>query len=216
MDLYISPLSCSLAVHIAMLEAGLEPRLLRVDRKTKRLDDGRDYFAIAPLGVVPVIGLADGVLTESAAVLQYVADAAPDKHLAPPPASPERYRLQEWLNFITSELHKKHIWMVFSSKTTPEMKAWSRANAGPTLDHVARHLADREFLLDRFTVADAYMWWALFVAPHGGITLDGHPALKAYVARIQARPAVARALATELPLYQREAAAGIAPTSQVA
>jgi glutathione S-transferase len=214
MDLYISPLSCSLAVHIAMLEAGLEPRLLRVDRKTKRLDDGRDYFAIAPLGVVPVIGLDDGsVLTESAAVLQ---DAAPDKQLAPPHGSPQRYRLQEWLNFTTSELHKKHLWLVFSTKTTPEMKAWARANAGPTLDHIARRLADHEFLLDRFTVADAYMWWALFVAPHGGISLDGHPALKAYVARIQARPSVARALATELPLYQREAAAGIAPASQVA
>jgi glutathione S-transferase len=217
MDLYILPMSCSFAVHIAALEAGLEPQLLRVDRKTKRLDDGRDYFSIVPLGIVPAIGLPDGsLLRESAAVLQYIADRAPDRQLAPPPGSPERYRLQEWLNFTTSELHKKHLWMVFSSKTTPEMKAWSRANAGPTLDHVARHLADREFLLDRFTVADAYMWWALFVAPHGGISLDGHPALKAYVARIQARPSVVRALATELPLYQRDPATGIVPTSQVA
>jgi glutathione S-transferase len=217
MDLYISPMSCSLAVHIAILEAGIEPNLLRVDRKTKRLDDGRDFFAISPLGIVPVIGLPDGsVLTESAAVLQYIADRAPDKQLAPPAGSPERYRLQQWLNFTTSELHKKHIWLAFSSKTTPEMKAWSRANAGPTLDHVARHLADREFVLDRFTVADAYLWWTLFVAPHGGISLDGHPALEAYVARIQARPSAARALATEVPLYQRDVAAGIAPASQVA
>jgi len=218
MDLYISPLSCSLAVHIAALEAGITPTLYRVDRKTKLLDDGRDFHAISPLGIVPAITLADGsILTESSAVLQYIADQAPAKQLAPPWGTPERYHLQQWLNFTTSELHKKHAWMIFSSKTSAEMKAWSRANAAPTLDYAARHLADREYVVGgRFTVADAYLFWALFVAPHGGLSLDAHPALQAYVARIQSRPSVAAALAVELPIYQREVAAGTAPRSQVA
>jgi glutathione S-transferase len=217
MDLYISPMSCSLAAHIACLEAGLAPTIHRVDRKTKRLDDGRDFRAISPQAIVPVISLPDGgVLTESAAILQYIADQAPDAQLAPPPGSPERYRLCEWLNFTTSEVHKKHIWMVFSSKTTPEMKAWGRETAPAMLAHVAKHLENRDYLLgSRFTVADAYMFWALFVAPHGGISLNPYPALKAYVERIHARPSVVAALAFEGPLYAREAAAGGAPRSAI-
>jgi glutathione S-transferase len=216
MDLYLLPMSCSFAAHVACLEAGLAPNLLRVDRKTKRLDDGREFAAIAPQGAVPVVSLPDGgVLTESVAVLQYIADQAPDRQLAPAWGTPERYRLIEWLNFTTSELHKKHLWMIFSSKTTDEMKAFARATVTPVLDHVARHLASREYLVgDRFTVADAYMFWALFVAPHGGISLDAHPALRAYVERIRARPTVAAALAYEGPLFARESAASNAPRSQ--
>jgi len=213
MDLYSSPLSCSLAVHIAMREAGITPTLHRVDRKTKRLADGTDFRTISPLAIVLVIRLPDGrILTESVAVLQYLADQVPDRHLAPPWGSPERYRLIEWLNFITTELHKKHLWMIFGSKTTPEMKQWSRELAPPALEHVARHLAQREVLVGNdFTVADAYMFWALFVAPHGGLSLNPYPALKAYVERIRNRPAVAAALAIEGPLYAEEAAAGNAP-----
>src|SRR5580765_7782806 len=144
MDLYISPLSGSLSVHIACLEVGLAPRICRVDRKTKTLDDGRDYRTISPLGIVPAISLPDGgVLTESVAILQYIADQVPEKRLAPPAGTLERYRLQEWLNFTTSELHKRHLWPVFSSSVTPEMKLWSRANVGPRLEHVARHLESR-------------------------------------------------------------------------
>ncbi len=215
MDLYISPMSCSLAVHIACLEAGLAPALHRVDRKTKTLDDGRDYRTIAPQGNVPVIALPEGgVLSESVAVLQYIADRAPAKQLAPAAGTTERYQLQEWLNFVTTELHKKLLWMVFSSKTPPELKAWARANAASTLDHTARQLTAHEYLVgDRFTVADAYMFWGLLVAPHGGISLDAHPALTAYVARIQQRPSVQAALAHDYPLYSKEAAAGGAPRS---
>ena len=209
MDLYISPMSCSLAVYIACLEAGLTPTIHRVDRKSKRLDDGRDFRTIAPQAVVPVISLPDGgVLSESAAVLQYIADLATTKQLAPPAGTLERYRLMEWLNFITTELHKKLLWNVFSSKTTDELKAWARNNATATLDHAARRLAEHEFLIgDRMTVADAYMFWALLVAPHGGISLDAHPVLRAYVERIQQRPAVQAALAHDYPLYAKEKAA---------
>jgi glutathione S-transferase len=212
MDLYISPMTCSLATHIACLEAGLTPKIYRVDRNTKTTDDGRSYLALAPKGNVPAISLPDGgLLTESSAVLQYIADQAPDRQLAAPAGTVERYRIIEWLNFITSELHKKHVWMVFSSKTSPELKAWGRANAPATLEHVARHLAEHDYLVgDRFTVADTYMFWALLVAPHGGISLDAYPALLAYVARIQQRPSVQAALAHDYPLYAREAAAGAA------
>ena len=103
---------------------------------------------------------------------QYIADQAPDSGLAPAAGTLARYRLIEWLNFVTTELHKKHMWMVFGSKSTPELKAWSRANAPATLAYVERYLADREYLVgDRFTVADIYLFWTLLVAPHGGIAL---------------------------------------------
>ncbi len=217
MDLYMTPMTCSLAVHVACLEAGISPNLLRVARVTKLLDDGRDYRELAPQGAVPVIALPDGtLLSESTAVLQYIADRDPGKQLAPPWGSIERYRLMEWLNFVSTELHKKLMWPVFSSKASDAMKAWAREHAGPTLEHVARQLGDREFALgDRFTVADAYLWWTLFVAPHGGISLGRHPSLKAYVERIRQRPSVAAALAHDVPLYTAEAAAGTAPVSRL-
>ena len=167
---------------------------------------------------MPVIALPEGgILSESAAVLQYIADRAPARELAPAAGTLDRYRLAEWLNFVTSEVHKKLLWMVFSSKTTPELKAWARANATPTLDHAARHLAAHDYLVgDRFTVADTYLFWALLIAPHGGISLDAHPALGAYVARIRQRPSVQAALAHDYPLYAQEAAAGAAPRSVAA
>ena len=209
MDIYISPMSCSFAIHIACIEAGLSPDLHRVDRKTKLLSDGRDYRSIAPQGTVPVISLPDGsLLSESVAVLQYIADLAPATGLAPPAGTIERYRLYEWLNFVTTELHKKLLWSVFSSKTTPELKAWARANAAATLDHIARHLANHDYLVGgRFTVADAYLFWGLLVAPHGGISLDAHPVLSRYVARNQQRASVQAALAHDYPLYTKETAA---------
>jgi glutathione S-transferase len=204
-------MSCSFAAHVACLEAGLAPTLHRVDRRTKLLDDGRDFRAIAPQANVPVLGVGDGVLTESVAVLQYIADRAPDRRLAPAWGTPERYRLVEWLAFTSTELHKKHLWMVFSTRTTDEMKAWSRAQAQPVLAHVARWLADHDFLVgERFTVADAYMFWALFVAPHGGISLDAHQPLRTYVERIRNRPSVVQALGYEGPLFARESAAAAA------
>jgi glutathione S-transferase len=217
MDLYISPMSCSLAAHIACREADLALNLLRVDRKTKRLDDGRDYAAIAPMTNVPVVGLPDGgVLTETAAVLQYIADRAPEKQLAPPWGTVERYRLIEWINFTTSELHKKVLAVVFSTKASDEIKAWGRSQAPSTLDHLARWLDRHDYLVgERFTVADTYLFWGLFVAPHGGVSLDSYPALRAYVERIRSRPSVVAALAYEGPLYAREAATGAVPRSQL-
>jgi glutathione S-transferase len=206
MDLYMIPFTCSFAAHIACLEAGVPHTLQYVDRKTKRLDDGRDYLALTSKGAVPALALPDHtVLTESAAVLQYLADTAPDSGLAPRAGTRERYQLIEWLNFITTELHKKHVWMIFSTKTTPEMKSWARESMPLALAIVARHLEGREFVMgDTFTVADAYLYWILFVAPHGGVALDPWPSLVAYVARMREREAVKRAFAIEAPLYARE------------
>lgn len=206
MDLYISPLSCSFAAHVACLEAELPITLRRVDRTTKRLDDGSDYRAIAALGIVPTLALDDGsLLSEMAAVLQWVADRAPAKHLAPPWGSRERYELVSFIHFISTEIHKKHLWMIFSSKTPQTVKDWAKSDPTAPLERVAAHLAGREFLVgDTFSVADAYLFWALLVAPHGGIALDAWPVLGSYAARLRERASVKTALAIELPMFTRE------------
>ena len=215
MDLYFAPLAGSFAVHVACLEAGITPVMHLVDSKTKRLPDGRDYRQIVPHGIVPAVSLPDdGVLTELTAVLPFIADCAPDKHLAPPPGSPERYRLSEWLGFIGTELHKKHLQPVFGTNVAAGSDAWSRANVDTMFAHVARRLDQHDYLLDAFSVADCYLFWVLFVAPHGGLSLNAYPSLKAYVERIRARQSVTAALAIEVPLYTAAAAAGTAPVSR--
>lgn len=208
MDLYFLPMAGSFPAHVACLEAGIAPALQHVARRTKQLDDGRDYRAIAPQGIVPVISLPDGsTLTETAAVLQYIADQAPASGLAPAWGTTERYRLIEWLNFTSTEVHKKLLNPIFGSSTPVETIAWTRACAPAVLAHAERWLGAREVLVGaQFTVADAYLGWALMVAPHGGIALDDVPSLRAYAARYQQRPSVLKALAHELPLYQRERA----------
>jgi glutathione S-transferase len=206
MELYILPFASSFAAHVALLEAGLPYTISVLDRRSQRLDDGRDYRAITEKATVPALKLSDNtVLTESAAVLQYIADTVPESNLAPRPSTRERYQLVEWLNFVTTELHKKHLWMIFSLKTTPEMKDWARASIPPLLDLVDRHLQTRDFVLgEHFTVADAYLFWTLLVAPHGGVPLDKWPAINAYVARLRERPSIAKAISIEAPLYAKE------------
>jgi glutathione S-transferase len=221
MDLFISPMSCSFAVHVACLEAGVPVTLHRVERASKRLPDGSDYRAIVPLGLVPALGLPDGsILTECAAVLQYIADSVPEKRLAPPWGTPERYRLIEWLNFITTELHKKHAWPIFSTKPPEQARTWARATVDVPLAHAAARLQDRDYVLgDTFTVADAYLFWVLFVLPHGAVSLDAWPSLTAYTTRIRTRPTVRKALDIEGTMYaaemassaQTQAAAAAAP-----
>jgi glutathione S-transferase len=209
MDLFIIPFAGSFSAHIACLEAGVPYTLQYVDRRTKRLDDGRDYLGIAPKGTVPALRLADeSVLAESSAVLQYIADAAPESGLAPPAGTRERYALMEWLNFTTTELHKRHVWPLFSTRTPEEMEAWARDNVAAPLEIVSRHLEAREFVLgERFTVADAYLFWCLFVLPHGGVTLERWPVLDAYVSRMRTRSSIRRAFELEAPLYARQQAA---------
>jgi len=206
MELYFAPLACSLATRIALYEAGAEAAFTRVDTKTKRVADGSDFFAVNAMGQVPVLRTDDGeLLTENPAVLQYVADRYPRSGLVPQGGF-ERYGLQQWLNFITSELHKVVFIPLLDPKAPEGAKSFAREKAGPRLAYLNDYLEDKDFLLDRFTVADAYLVTVLNWTKFSGIDLASYPAIDAYVRRLQQRPSVARAFADELDIYKAEQA----------
>jgi glutathione S-transferase len=202
LQLYFSPMACSLACRIALMEARIEARYHLVHLLTKkRIEDDADFRAISPKGAVPVLILENGDrLTESAAVLQYIADLRPETGLAPPPGHPDRYHLQEWLSFIGTEIHKAFLFPTFWYKDDASL-AKPRARIGQTLSAPSAHLADREFLVgDRFTVADAHLAWALLLLRPAGVDIAQWPTLSAYLERMQTRPAVRDAIATEMAL----------------
>ncbi|WGD55754.1 glutathione S-transferase N-terminal domain-containing protein [Bradyrhizobium sp. CB1650] len=208
LQLYFSPMACSLASRIALMEAGIDARYHLVHLVTKkRIEDDADFRTISPKGAVPVLILENGErLTESAAVLQYIADLRPETGLAPQPGDPERYRLQEWLSFIGTEIHKGFLFPTFWYKDDASL-AKPRARIGQTLSVPATHLAAREFLVgDRFTVADAHLAWALLLLRPAGIDITQWPSLVSYLERVQARPAVREAIATEMALRKTVAA----------
>lgn len=198
MKLYYSPGACSLSPHIALREIGIDPELVKVSTKTHKTEDGSDFYAINAKGYVPVLELFDGQrLTEGPAIVQYIADRAPEKHLAPPNGSFERYRLQEWLGYINSELHKT-FGPLFSPATTEEQKNAIRASLGSRFDWVQQQLGSHPFLMgEQFTVADCYLFVILTWTRYTGIDLGKWPALAGYVERIMARPAVQAALKAE-------------------
>jgi len=207
MDLYFSPLACSMATRISLYEAGAEAGFIQVDLKAKRLlDDGTDFFGVNPIGQVPVLRTDEGeLLAENPAVLQYVADRLPAAGLAPAEGM-ARYRLQQWLNFITTELHKA-VYIPLLDKQAPDgAKEFARAKAPARFAHLARHLDGREFVLDRFTVADAYLVTVLNWSSSTGVDLAQWPVVQAYYRRMLARPSVAKALAEERALYAAEQA----------
>lgn len=204
MDLYFSPLACSLAARIALYEAGLPADYIYVDRFEKTLEDGSDYYPINPMGQVPMLCTDAGdTLTETSAVLQYVADLNPESGIAPK-SGIERYQLQSWLNFITTELHKAVFYPQFSPESNDGAKAFARHLAEKRFAHLDRHLTGREFLLDRFTVADAYLATVLGWTRPVGIDLGKWPAVKDYFSRMRARPSVAKAVAEEYALYEAQ------------
>jgi glutathione S-transferase len=207
MDLYFSPLACSMASRIALYEAGVDAAFHRVDTAAGRTAAGADYRAINPMGLVPALRLDDGqVLTENAVVLQAIADAAPAKGLAPAPGSPERYRLQQWLSFVSTELHKAVFGVLLSRKAPDGAKAWAREILPARLDRLEAHLTGgREFLLDRFTVADAYLAAVLNWTRFTAVDLAPWPATAAYFERVSARPSVARAAEEEMTLFRAAA-----------
>ncbi len=206
MDLYFAPLACSLATRIALYEAGAEAAFVQVDTTTKRVADGSDFRAVNAMGQVPVLRTDDGeLLTENPAVLQYVADRYPRSGLAPQGGF-ERYGLQQWLNFITSELHKVVFIPLLDPKAPEGAKSFAREKAGPRLAYLNDYLEDKDYLLDRFTVADAYLVTVLNWTKFSGIDLAAYPAIEAYVRRLQQRPSVARAFADELDIYKAEQA----------
>lgn len=203
MDLYFAPLSCSLATRIALYESGQPAGFHQVTLASKTLTaDGADYLAINPKGQVPALRTDDGqILTEGPAILQYVADRKPEAGLAPPAGSFERAQLQQWLNYIGSEIHKAVFYMCFNPASPPEVKAFVKDTLLPArYAFLSKHLEGREYLLDRFTVADAYLVTTLNWAAPAGIDLSQWPVLQAYHARHVQRPAVARAMGEELAL----------------
>ena len=198
MKLYYSPGTCSLSPHIALIEAGLPFQAVMASTKTHKLADGTDYYGINPKGYVPLLELDDGQrLTEGAVIVQYIADLVPASRLAPPAGTMERYRLMEWLNFITSELHKG-----FSPLFTPgmpdEAKALARTKLGERLSWVDQQLAGRDWLMgDTFTVADAYLYTVASWGKFAGVDIAPLATLSAYMARVAARPAVHAAMKAE-------------------
>jgi glutathione S-transferase len=208
MDLYFSPLACSMATRIAFYEAGYDANYLEVDPQTKRVqNDGSDFFAVNPLGLVPTLRTDDGaILTENAAILQYVAERLPDSRIGAGPGM-DRAKLQQWLCFIGTELHKG-LFVPLLSKTAPaEAKTYTLEKGLSRLDYLDSYLEAREFLLDHFSVADAYLVtvinWTMATPP---IELAKWPNIRAYYERTRARPSIAKALAEEFALYKAELA----------
>jgi glutathione S-transferase len=206
MQLYFSPMACSMATRIALYEAGAEATFTSVDLKAKRTADGADFLAVNPMGQVPVLRTdEDDLLTENPVVLQYVADHCTGSGLAPA-AGPDRYRLQLWLNFISSELHKLVFTPLLSETSPAGAKEFAREKAPPRFAYLDRHLEGRTYLLDRFTVADAYLVTVLNWTKPTGIDLSQWPALYAYFRRMHQRPSVAKAFGEETAMYQEEQA----------
>jgi glutathione S-transferase len=204
MDVYFSPLACSMASRIALYEAGAPAHFIEVDPKTKRTLDGVDFFAVNPLGLVPVIRTDDGeVLTENAAVLQYIADRFPEAVLAPR-VGMARSRLHQWLCFTGTELHKALFVPLFDRKMPEEAKALALAKGDSRLGYLSAYLTGREFLLDRFSVADAYLFTVLNWNIATPVDLTRWPAVHDYYTRLKQRPSIARALSEEHTLYAEE------------
>jgi len=197
MKLYYSPGACSLSPHIVLCEAGLPHDLIKVDLKTKRTEFGDDFLAINPKGYVPTLRLDEGaVLTEGPAIVQYLADLVPAAGLAPTTGTLERTRLQEWLNFISTEVHKG--FSPLFRKPPAEWEAVLRETLTRRLAHVATELDRSPFLLgDTFSVADAYLFTVLNWAKWVKLDLTPWPVLGDYLARVAARPGVQKALKTE-------------------
>jgi len=197
MKLYYAPGVCSLSPHIVAREAGLPLTLVRVDNKNKTTEDGDDYRAINSKGYVPLLELDNGVrLTEGPAIVQYLADLAPATQLAPANGTLERYQLQEWLNFITSEVHKQFS-PLFDPTMPDEAKEKFRNRIATRFDWIAGQLSGRDYLLGSFTVADAYLFAVLGWTRFTGPDLARWPVLQDYVARVAARPRVQEALSAE-------------------
>jgi glutathione S-transferase len=198
MKLYYSPGACSLSPHIVLREAGLAFEPVLAPTKTHKLQDGTDYYTINPLGYVPLLELDDGTrLREGPAIVQYIADQAPTKNLAPANGTLQRYRLQEWLTFIGTEIHKTYS-PLFNPALADEAKQVFRDKLASRYRFMDGELKDRQYLLgDHFSVADAYFFVVTRWAQPLNIDLSGMPNVQAHHERVRARPAVQEALKFE-------------------
>lgn len=198
MKLYYSPGACSLSPHIALKESGLAFEAIAAPTKTHQLPDGTDYYTINPLGYVPLLVLDDGrQLREGPAIVQYIADQVPAKQLAPANGTFERSKLQEWLNFLATELHKGFS-PLFTAGMPDEAKALAKTRLISRLKWLDGELANKSYLMgDTFTVADGYLFTVANWTKHVGIDISGLPNLSAFMARVGARPAVQDAMRAE-------------------
>ncbi len=198
MKLYYKPGACSLTPHIVLCEAGLTVDLEKVDLATKKTEAGSDYLALNPKGYVPSLLLDDGqMLTEVSAIVQYLADRVPEKRLIPAAGTMERYRVQEWLSYISSELHKAFN-PLFNPKAPEDWKVLVKEMLAPRIDFIARHLEGKDYLMGaNFTVADAYLFNVLNWARLVKVDLSPWPVIKAFSERVAARPGVRKAMLEE-------------------
>ena len=199
MKLYYSPGACSLSSHIALCESGLPFETVLTSIKSHKLQDGTDYHGINPLGYVPMLELDNGErLREGPAIMQFIADLAPEKNLAPANGSFARSRLQEWLNLISTEIHKSGFSPLFRPATPPEYKAFVQERLLSRLRWIDSQLANKPYLLgDHFSVADGYLFTVTNWSKPLQIDLSALTHLMAFQARVAARPAVQQALKTE-------------------
>jgi glutathione S-transferase len=198
MKLYYSPGACSLSPHIALHESGLPFQAVLASTKTHRLPDGTDYYTINPKGYVPLLEFDDGTrLAEGPAIVQWIADQVPEKRLAPAAGTMERYRLQEWLTFIGTEIHKQ-VSPLFNAAMPEEAKALFRQKILDRLAYVDGQLAGRDYLLgDTFSVADGYLYTVTRWTAPLKLDISNRGNLHSFMARIAARPSVQQALTTE-------------------
>ena len=198
MKLYYKPGACSLAAHIVANEAGLPVAFEQVDLANKKTADGGDYFEISPNGYVPALALGDEqVITEASVVVQYLADQKPEAGLMPAAGSMARYKAQQWLAFISTELHK-NFGMFFRPDSTDALKAANRALIEKRLAYVDRQIGEGTYLLgDTFTAPDAYLFTVLRWAGFAGVSTEGLSNLTRWVAAVSARPAVQQTLGEE-------------------
>lgn len=202
MKLYFIPFACSLATRIAIEEAGLDAEFVQV-LPGHKLPDGGDFTAVSPMGYVPALETRAGLtLTEGPAVLQYLADNAADGVLAPALFSEDRYRMQLWLNFISTEVHKAVFAPLFAKDSSDTVKAAALGRVAKPFGILSAHLDGREYLGEGFTVADAYLLAVLNWCETAGVPIADWPVLLDYRTRLRARPSVARAMAVEMPLLK--------------
>ncbi|MBT2338437.1 MULTISPECIES: glutathione transferase GstA [Pseudomonas] len=197
MKLYFAPMACSLSPHIVLRELGLPFELIRVDNKTKRTADGLDFLSINPKGYVAALVLDDGnVLTEGPAIVQYLADQVPGNPLAPANGTWERVRLQEWLNFISTEIHSGCA-PLFNADIAESTQAIFRDKLFRRFDYLSQALKQQDYLMGRFGLADSYLFTVLRWLPRFDIEIRDWPVLAAFMERIEARPCVRAALDAE-------------------
>lgn len=208
MDFYFAPLACSMATRIALYELGAEANYIYVDihtdPDTRLLADGTDYYSINAMGQVPAIRTDTGeMITENPVVLQYVADLFPQSGLAPS-GGLERYRLQQWLNFISTELHKATYIPLLNRSNPDGAKEFARKKLPLRMAYLSKHLGTQDFMSERFSVADCYLMTVLNWSVAAGIDLAEWPVIHAYYNRLRQRSSVARAIADETPIYAEE------------